>query len=338
MFRQGLLLSTAVLSLISTVASAQPLAAKNFRCGSVKNSFEQLKIRNHACRLYSKVHQSKDIESLFINGFEQFKPNQSIQIGWVSWRSQGSLLELKSAPFSAARAIASLEPGTTLKIHRKIAISNNRQHQWYDVETKGRRGFVWANTVDLLDIERGAGGSIPEVALQPHPTASAPLLGFCHPLMGAGVISQGPHGFHSHQGRMEYAFDLAVGIGTPVYAMRSGKVLKVEDEFPDTGGGEENVHKFNYVLIEHTKEYRSAYMHLEQGFQARVGIRPGDRLQAGQLIGYSGDSGWSTGPHLHIEIHHAALRGSFGQTVPFEIDRICGSEVIALAQATGKTR
>ena len=85
-------------------------------------------------------------------------------------------------------------------------------------------------------------------------------------------------------------------------------------------------------MIEHTNEYHSTYLHLEQGFQARIGIKLGDRVQAGQLISYSGNSGWSTGLHLHIEIHYAAPKGSFGQTAPFQIDRICGSEVIALAQ------
>ncbi|CAA9551171.1 Phage tail tape measure protein [uncultured Synechococcales cyanobacterium] len=189
-----------------------------------------------------------------------------------------------------------------------------------------------ANAVALLNPERGSGGIISEVALQSNPTEAAPLVGLCHPLREAGIISQGPHGSYSHLGPMEYAFDLSVDIGMPVYAMRSGKVLNLEDRFPDTGGGEENLHKFNYVLIEHTNEYRSAYLHLEQGFQARIGIKLGDRVQAGQLISYSGNSGWSTGPHLRIEIHYAAPKGSFGQTAPFQIDRICGSGVIALAQ------
>jgi len=335
-FRQGFLSISVLLSLISIAVSAQSLAAKSLHCDAVRYSFERSKNRDKSCYLQGKINKSKNIENRSIKRFDQKKSHKSTQIGWVNWRSQTLRLELKSAPFSNARVIANLYPGTTLKIHRKLAIPTDHQHQWYEVETRNRQGFVVANAVALLNTERVSGGTISEVALQSNPTEAAPLVGFCHPLRGAGIITQGPHGSYSHLGRMEHAFDLSVDIGTPVYAMRSGKVLKIEDRFPDTGGGEENFQKFNYVLIEHTKEYRSAYLHLEQGFQARTGIKLGDRVQAGQLISYSGNSGWSTGPHLHIEIHHAAAKGRFGQTAPFQIDRICGSEVIALAQVEGR--
>ncbi|GAC1462840.1 MAG: hypothetical protein NVS2B14_09730 [Chamaesiphon sp.] len=132
------------------------------------------------------------------------------------------------------------------------------------------------------------------------------------------MVSQGYHG-STHTGRMEYAVDIAAHIGTAVYAMRSGKVVRLEDRFPDTGGGPENVSKFNFVLIEHDGGYRSAYLHLQQGFISALGIKVGDRVKAGQLIGYSGNSGWSSGPHLHIEVHKAGPNLTFGQTVPFQI-------------------
>lgn len=162
------------------------------------------------------------------------------------------------------------------------------------------------------------------VAVNPHPTVASPLRGFCHPLNGKGYLSQGIRG-RTHQNRMEYAYDLASSIGTPVYAMRSGRVIRLQDKYPDTGGSQANASKFNYVWIEHEDGYRSAYAHLQQGFRNRVQLKAGDWVKAGQLIGYSGNSGWSSGPHLHVEVQRGGSRSRFSQTVPFQISGACGT-------------
>ncbi len=169
------------------------------------------------------------------------------------------------------------------------------------------------------------------LAANPHPTISSPLQGFCHPLNGLGYLSQGINGT-THRGRMAYAYDLASSIGTPVYAMRAGQVIGVQDRYPDTGGGPDKISKFNYVMVEHDGGYRSAYVHLQQGFRSTVQIKAGDRVEKGQLIGYSGNSGWSTGPHLHIEIQRPGSAFTFTQTVPFAIAGLCESGTVAMAR------
>ncbi|WP_299402784.1 M23 family metallopeptidase [Acaryochloris sp. IP29b_bin.148] len=160
------------------------------------------------------------------------------------------------------------------------------------------------------------------LSLDDQPTVDSPLQGFCHPLWGKGWISQGIRGV-THNGRMEYAYDYAAGIGTPVYAMRAGRVISIQDKYPDRGGGKEQIHRFNHVWLEHDQGYRSAYVHLQQGFQQRMNLKVGDQVKAGQIIGYSGNSGWSTGPHLHVEVHRADERFRFTQTVPFAISSSC---------------
>jgi murein DD-endopeptidase MepM/ murein hydrolase activator NlpD len=172
--------------------------------------------------------------------------------------------------------------------------------------------------------------SYPSLALNPNPTIASPLAGFCHPLNGLGYVSQGIRG-STHRGRMEYAYDLAIGIGNPVYAMRAGEVVGVQDKYPDTGGGADKISKFNYVFVEHDAGYRSAYIHLQQGFRGKVEIKAGDRVEAGQLIGYSGNSGWSSGPHLHIELQKPGSPSSFTDTVPFAVAGICETSTIARA-------
>lgn len=160
------------------------------------------------------------------------------------------------------------------------------------------------------------------------PTVDAPLRGFCHPLNGQGWLSQGIRG-RTHRGRMEYAYDLAVSIGTPIYAMRAGKVIALRDKYPDTGGGKENAARFNFIWIEHDDGYRSVYVHLQQGFKSKVNLKAGDHIEAGQLIGYSGNSGWSSGPHLHVEVQKPSRKKSFTNSVPFAISGICNNTPIA---------
>ncbi|NJK51838.1 MAG: peptidoglycan DD-metalloendopeptidase family protein [Acaryochloris sp. RU_4_1] len=176
--------------------------------------------------------------------------------------------------------------------------------------------------------ESSSHNSLTQAPLAQQASVSSPLRGFCHPLNGEGWLSQGIRG-KTHQGRMEFAYDLGASIGTPVYAMRAGKVIAVRDKYPDVGGGKENIARFNYVWIEHDGGYRSMYAHLQQGFRGKVAIKAGDLVKAGQLIGYSGNSGWSTGPHLHVEVQQPSERRTFTQTVPFAIAGTCQTGELA---------
>ncbi|MCC3527538.1 MAG: peptidoglycan DD-metalloendopeptidase family protein [Microcoleus sp. PH2017_22_RUC_O_B] len=153
-------------------------------------------------------------------------------------------------------------------------------------------------------------------------TEANPLRGFIHPLGNSKIQPSQGNNTGSHVDRAAYSIDFPANIGTPVSAMRQGKVVAVRDIYPDTGGGSDKANAFNYVLIEHDNGYRSAYIHLQQGFNSSVGLKVGDTVKAGQTIGYSGNSGWSTGPHLHVEVHRAAAGGYLGQTVPFVIDTV----------------
>jgi murein DD-endopeptidase MepM/ murein hydrolase activator NlpD len=89
--------------------------------------------------------------------------------------------------------------------------------------------------------------------------------------------------------RMHKGVDFAAPRGTPIYAAGEGKV-----EVAKRHGG-----YGKYVRIRHTGEYSTAYAHLS-GFAK--GIAPGRRVRQGQVIGYVGTTGRSTGPHLHYEV------------------------------------
>ncbi|MGF1639817.1 MAG: M23 family metallopeptidase [Rhodospirillales bacterium] len=89
--------------------------------------------------------------------------------------------------------------------------------------------------------------------------------------------------------RMHRGVDFAAPPGTPIYAAGSGTV-EIAGRKGSYG---------NYVRIRHNAEYATAYAHM-RGF-AR-GIRAGTRVKQGQVIGYVGSTGSSTGPHLHYEV------------------------------------
>jgi murein DD-endopeptidase MepM/ murein hydrolase activator NlpD len=239
-------------------------------------------------------------------------------VGWVRWQIGRTRGDLRAEPSKSATILANLRPGMKVQILHQVTNPSQNQLLWYEIEAHGKRGFIAANMIQILSRDITP-------LFQAQSVYASPLRDFCHPLQGEGVISQAPNHITTHTGRMKYAFDFAVPLGQPVYAMRPGRVMSLQDRFPDTGGGPENFSKFNYVLIEHDQGYRSAYMHLKQGFKSQVGIKVGDRISAGQLIGYSGNSGWSQGPHLHVEVHQPGRQGSFGQTLAFEIDHLCNA-------------
>ncbi|NNE39334.1 MAG: M23 family metallopeptidase [Marinicaulis sp.] len=90
--------------------------------------------------------------------------------------------------------------------------------------------------------------------------------------------------------RAHKGVDFAAPRGTPIKAAGDG-VIERADRYGSFG---------NYVRIRHANGYKTAYAHLK-GF--RRGIRKGKRVRQGDIIGYVGTTGRSTGPHLHYEVH-----------------------------------
>ena len=82
--------------------------------------------------------------------------------------------------------------------------------------------------------------------------------------------------------------DFTAPVGTPIHATGNGTVEKVE--YDGRGYG-------NNVLINHGWGFESLYGHM-----SKIAVRTGQKINRGDLIGYVGSSGASTGPHLHYEV------------------------------------
>ena len=96
--------------------------------------------------------------------------------------------------------------------------------------------------------------------------------------------------------------DLAAVTGTPIYATADGYVSKAE-RFSSYG---------NYVSIEHGARIQTRYAHM-----SRIAVAEGTRVSKGDIIGYVGSTGRSTGPHLHYEVR---IDGQAVNPVPYMVE------------------
>ena len=112
------------------------------------------------------------------------------------------------------------------------------------------------------------------------------------PINGARLSSPFGNRKHPISGytRLHKGTDFAAPTGTPVYAAGNGTV-----EWAARRGG-----YGNYIIIRHANGYKTAYAHLSR--YAR-GLRKGKHVRQGDIIGYVGSTGASTGPHLHYEVY-----------------------------------
>lgn len=126
------------------------------------------------------------------------------------------------------------------------------------------------------------------------------------------VVTQAYNGTYSHKGSNKYAVDWKMPEGTPVCAVRDGTVIKMRKD-SGTGGASMKYDKFNnFVLIRHEDGTLAHYCHLQQN---GVRVSLGQKVLAGQVIGRSGNTGFSSGPHLHLCIFRT-IDGRERESIP----------------------
>lgn len=113
-------------------------------------------------------------------------------------------------------------------------------------------------------------------------------------------VIQGYNGNYSHKGEQIYSIDLNLPEGTDILASRGGKIIGVKNDSSIGGADKKYANDANYVLIEHDDKTIGAYVHLLKG---TVLVHIGQNVKVGQLIAKSGNTGWSSGAHLHFWVY-----------------------------------
>jgi murein DD-endopeptidase MepM/ murein hydrolase activator NlpD len=120
-------------------------------------------------------------------------------------------------------------------------------------------------------------------------------------------IIQGYDAKLSHHGAERFTLDFGMPVGTPVHAARDGVVVLVEDSHAVGCAREECGRLANFVVVLHSDGTTGEYFHLERG---SVALRVGDRVARGQPLARSGNTGYSTAPHLHFGVYRTGRDGS----------------------------
>jgi len=241
-----------------------------------------------------EVYQAREVDGKLVGKRLDLKVNKH--------RVQGSLL-MTSAGFAAAAQNAGLEPSIGDVVNRALA-----GHTGVSQFRAGDRLRVVAQEVTVLgEFHRYAGIE----ALEYLPAEGEPIRIYYHaakrqyydakgrapgeggwrnPVRGAPITSKfNPQRMHPilkkkmpHNGT-----DFGAPTGTPIHAASFGKIVKLGQYGPNG----------NYVAIEHDNGYETGYSHLSR---FEPGLKLGDNVKRGQVIGYVGTTGRSTGPHLHF--------------------------------------
>ena len=127
-------------------------------------------------------------------------------------------------------------------------------------------------------------------------------------------VSQGFHGKYSHTGGDCYSIDWKMPEGTPIHAAREGVVVGVKDDSSVGGSDKRYEWDANYILIQHSDGTLGHYVHLQKN---GCRVKLGQKVKAGDWIGLSGNTGHSTGPHLHFAVFRAQS-GKQRETVPIK--------------------
>jgi len=130
-------------------------------------------------------------------------------------------------------------------------------------------------------------------------------------------LSQGANGQYSHFGaKNRYAMDIAMPEGTPIIAARAGMVVKTENR--QTGRG--NDPSGNFVRVLHDDGTMGVYLHLQKG---SVSVREGQRVMVGSALALSGNTGNSSGPHLHFVVQRNTGLGLV--SIPYQFNQPVGA-------------
>ena len=233
------------------------------------------------------VEKISSYDNRVFTNFRKIKSEVSAQEKDLQ-RRRNELLELESETKTEKQYVAELKKKKKEEIKKyneKLDSSQERADEYIRqaIDAENKVEELLQKKQEEIDREQGVEGDNSDETAS-HSGLRWPLSG------GAGRISSsfGPRK-SPRAGASSYhrGVDLAIASGTPVLAAGSGRV--VTSTYSSSAG--------NYIMISHGKRLYTVYMHCSR----RI-VKAGDSVSKGQVIGYVGSTGISTGPHLHFGV------------------------------------
>ncbi|AVQ07803.1 M23 family peptidase [Xanthomonas vasicola pv. vasculorum] len=208
-----------------------------------------------------------------------------VYLAWVTNPVAGpAQLRLSAPPSEDYRAVPQLPLTFELAAHERRLVT--RLYPASNQRTLGGLGL-------MLDVVPGDLRATPQPVLYQLPFRGVPV-----------QVAQGFGGHFSHADPPNwYAVDFAMPQGTPVLAARGGVVMQVQRDVVDNSPNDPAAGGGNLVRVLHADGSMAIYAHLAPD---GVAVRPGQALCIGERLGASGNTGFSTAPHLHFAIQRNA--------------------------------
>ncbi|AXR59555.1 M23 family metallopeptidase [Leptospira mayottensis] len=139
------------------------------------------------------------------------------------------------------------------------------------------------------------------------------------PFESSSRVGQGYNGKFTHTGIFTYALDFTLSEGSPILAAREGLVIAIQDKYQSGGTISFYKDKANFIQILHKDGSIAEYAHLKH---KGISVQIGQIVQTGERIGFSGNTGFSSAPHLHFHVlrHKADLQTLESVPISFETD------------------
>lgn len=200
----------------------------------------------------------------------------------------GAKLNVRSEPSTKGTVAAQLDDGAIVDVLGEVKGEMiNGTDAWFHIQSGALQGYVFGQYATCTE--------------EKPPVVTAPD-GFYLPLVcgKSAKIAQGNGGSFSHSGKSYYAFDFSLALNTPMTAMADGVVKYLYDKTgpgdPCYNGGPDTCFPYaNYVVVKHGDGTMTTYKHLN-----RVDVKLGQTIKRGTVVGLSGSTGYSTGPHAHV--------------------------------------
>jgi len=169
--------------------------------------------------------------------------------------------------------------------------------------------------ISMLMVLGSVAAATPASASSPTgPAAAIPVVGVPFACGRIYTVSQG-HDTGSHLSNDTYAWDFRMPTGTPIVAAKDGVVRMARGDSTQGACDPKMASFSNYVVIDHEDGLETQYLHF-----SAVTVAVGERVKQGQLIGFSGNTGWSCGPHLHFKVAKAGGKSWNNPSVPANIE------------------